>query len=735
MNVAFSGNSEFIDKLTRITHANLSNEHFGGKELAREAGISRTSLNRRLKTAVNKSVSQLIREIRLQKALEMLQQNEGTASEIAYKVGFGSPTHFNYCFHEFFGFTPGEAKKRARTGNIPDEVNAAIGSPVNDSETESLIPGTGSLTSGTGKKHFQGKKIIWSLISFLLFTLLFTLIYLHQSDTGSGKKSKKSIAVLPFIDDSPDSTNIYFINGISEAITDKLTNIRDLTVTSRNSMERYRNNKTKSTPQIARELGVNYIVEGSGQKIGDQVLISVQLIDARSDKHILSQQFTRKYEDVFNLYSEIALAVAGKIKAVITSEEKESINKPPTSNIAAMEMFIRGDEFNGMKYINREQRIEYVRQAESFYRKAIQLDSAFSDAWMQLGEIYLDKRKTDSALIYTERALQSDNENSKAYLLRGQIYSKKRNADAMEESLKLSLKYDPDNLWAIHWLGGLYYYQGKFANAFEALLKTRELIGNLDPGFSSTKLFELEYNTLHLARCLFCLGFYEKGKKYLDQWLELSEDENWGYNYNFMWAEIINCRFEEAYQLGLKIPENNLCLFYMATDLLFLEKYEEAVNYFQKQIEQNEKRGFKDPGMQSLLGFVFLKLGQKKEADKYFESSEKYVNSMLSIHPESARPEPHYVTTDRFSDFSWFILTSIYAARGEKGKAMKYLHLLRKNYLANDLQVVFLLKNFPMFDNIRTEPEFQDYLFEAETNYLEEHKKVEAILQREGLLK
>jgi tetratricopeptide (TPR) repeat protein len=514
-----------------------------------------------------------------------------------------------------------------------------------------------------------------------------------------------------------------------------LANISDLTVKSRNSVERYRNNKAKSTPQIARELGVNYIVEGSGQKIGDQVLISVQLIDARRDKHMLSQQFTRKYEDVFNLYSEIALAVAGKIKAVITSEEKESINKPPTTNIAAMGMFIRGDEFNGMKYSNQEQRMEYIRQAELYYRKAIQLDSAYSDAWVQLGEIYRKKEKPDSALVFAERAILSDPENSKAYLLRGLIYCTKRNAAAMEESLKLALKYDPDNLWAIHWLGGLNYYQGKFTNAFEALLKTRDLIGNLDPGFSNTELNKLELNTLRLARCLIAMGFYEEGKKYLDQWSELSEDDVLGYNYNIMWAGIINCRFEETYQLGLKRPEDKLCLFYMATDLLFLKKYKEAVYYFQKQIEQDKKNGIKDPDLQSLLGFVFLKLGLKKEADRYFESSENCVNSILSIHPEDARPDHFYATTDRYSGFSWFILTSIYAVRGNKIKAMEYMRQLRKNYLANDLQVVFLLKNFPMFDNIRNEPEFQDYLHEAEIHYLEEHKKVETILRKEGIIK
>ena len=93
--------------------------------------------------------------------------------------------------------------------------------------------------------------------------------------------SKKSIAVLPFINDSQDPENVYFINGVMEAILDNLSKIKDLEVRPRTSVEQYRNNGTKTIPQIARELGVNYIIEGSGQKIGDQVSLYIQLIEAR----------------------------------------------------------------------------------------------------------------------------------------------------------------------------------------------------------------------------------------------------------------------------------------------------------------------------------------------------------------------------------------------------------------------------------------------------------------------
>jgi tetratricopeptide (TPR) repeat protein len=398
-------------------------------------------------------------------------------------------------------------------------------------------------------------------------------------------------------------------------------------------------------------------------------------------------------------------------------------------------MYIRGDEINGWKYADWRQKMEYMKQAESYYRKAIQLDSAYSDAWVQLGEICLDKGKPDSALILAGKALLFNNGNAKAYLLRSRIYSKIRDADAMKESLDLALKYDPDNPWIIHLLGSLNYYRGEFSEAIEALLKTRKLLGNLDPGFTNTELYKLELNTLRLARSLFVLGFYEEGKYFLDQWLELSEDDFAGHNYNLLWGGLVNNRFEEISRLGLKTPENHLYFSYMAMDLMFMKKYPEALLYIQKKIDVDNKNGSEDLMMHSLLGFIYLNLGQKEKADKYFDSSLKFVYRTLSAHPEYSRAEPYFATTDRYWQHAYFILASIYAARGEKEKALENLRILRRNYHANDLQVVTLLKKFPMFENIRNKPEFQDYLKEAESHYLTEHKKVEMLLRKEGIIK
>jgi len=105
MDLAFTG------KLNEIIHANLENEHFGVKELAREIGMSRFNLNRKLHFIHRKTINQYIREVRLQKAMEMLQHEFVTASEVAFKVGFSSPAYFSTCFSDYFGYPPGEARK------------------------------------------------------------------------------------------------------------------------------------------------------------------------------------------------------------------------------------------------------------------------------------------------------------------------------------------------------------------------------------------------------------------------------------------------------------------------------------------------------------------------------------------------------------------------------------------------------------------------------------------------
>ncbi len=154
---------------------------------------------------------------------------------------------------------------------------------------------------------------------------------------------EKSIAVLPFINDSPDQENTYFINGVMEEILNNLQKIKTLRVISRTSVEQYRERK-KTVREIAEELGVNYIVEGSGQKYGKSFRLRAQLIMAEHESHLWGESFQQKItdvDDIFNIQIKIAESIAEELKAVISPEEKRLIEKLPAADLEVYDEYLK----------------------------------------------------------------------------------------------------------------------------------------------------------------------------------------------------------------------------------------------------------------------------------------------------------------------------------------------------------------------------------------------------------
>ncbi|MBN2480530.1 MAG: hypothetical protein JXB19_02225 [Bacteroidales bacterium] len=161
------------------------------------------------------------------------------------------------------------------------------------------------------------------------------------------KQLEKSIAVLPFRNKSIDQENAAFINGLMEKTLNNLQLINDFRVISRTSVEQYLD-QIKSIPDIDRELGVNYIVEGSGQKYGNTFSLSVQLIKAdKKEDHLWGRSFEqviKEVDDILQIQSEIAEAIANELEANITAEEKQLIDKVPTQNLTALDFYQTGSE-------------------------------------------------------------------------------------------------------------------------------------------------------------------------------------------------------------------------------------------------------------------------------------------------------------------------------------------------------------------------------------------------------
>jgi TolB-like protein len=204
---------------------------------------------------------------------------------------------------------------------------------------------------------------------------------------------EKSIAVLPFENRSEDKANAYFADGIQDEILTRLSKIADLKVISRTSTQHYKS-APENLREIAKQLGVAHILEGSVQKSGDAVRVNVQLIKAANDSHLWADTFDRKLTDIFSVESEVAKAIADQLRARLTGEEEQVIAAKPTDNPEAYDAYLRGLAYT----LKTADTTANALGAQKYLREAVRLDPKFALAWALLS--YID------AAGYRNQALQ-----------------------------------------------------------------------------------------------------------------------------------------------------------------------------------------------------------------------------------------------------------------------------------------------------------------------------------------
>jgi serine/threonine protein kinase/Tfp pilus assembly protein PilF len=190
------------------------------------------------------------------------------------------------------------------------------------------------------------------------------------------------VAVLPFENLSGDPRNAYFADGMQEEIRTRLASIAALKVISRTSTEQYRS-KPSNLREIARQLGVANIIEGSVQKAADQVRVNVQLVNAQTDSHLWADTYDRKLTDIFGVESEIAKRIAESLQAKLTGREEQALAVKPTNNPEAYDAYLRGLAFEGRSLYS----LDTLREFKGFYERAVQLDPNFAMAWSRLSRV------------------------------------------------------------------------------------------------------------------------------------------------------------------------------------------------------------------------------------------------------------------------------------------------------------------------------------------------------------
>ncbi len=205
----------------------------------------------------------------------------------------------------------------------------------------------------------------------------------------SAHKVDKSIAVLPFDNLSGDPDNAYFAEGMQEEILTHLAKIADLKVISRTSTQRYQG-KPRNLAEIAKQLGVANILEGSVQKLAEQVRVNVQLVNAQTDSHLWAETYDRKLTDIFGVESEIAKGIAESLQAKLTGREEQALAVKPTNNPEAYDAYLRGLAFEARSSYS----IDLLEKAIGFYERAVELDPNFALGWARLS-------RADALLYFT----------------------------------------------------------------------------------------------------------------------------------------------------------------------------------------------------------------------------------------------------------------------------------------------------------------------------------------------
>jgi len=260
---------------------------------------------------------------------------------------------------------------------------------------------------------------------------------------------EKSVAVLPFENLSSDPDNAYFADGIEEEIRTRLARIADLKVISRNSTQRYQS-KPGNLAEIAKQLRVAHILEGSVQKAADQVRVNVQLVNVQTDSQLWAETYDRKLNDIFSVESEIAKRIAESLQAKLTGREEQALAARPTNNPEAYDAYLRGLVFEARSNYSSDAPLKAI----GLYERAVQLDPNFALAWARLSGA--------NALLYFNR-------NDKTAARR----------DAAKVALENAQKLQPNSPEALLFLG---YYQYWVQRDYELAKTTFEHVSKMLPG-------------------------------------------------------------------------------------------------------------------------------------------------------------------------------------------------------------------------------------------------------------
>ena len=445
------------------------------------------------------------------------------------------------------------------------------------------------------------------IVSALVIIILIILGYFFLLNKSSASVIEKSIAVLPFKNLSPDMNDKYLADGITEDLTATLSQIRDLKVIAKNSAEKFKNSEA-SLKEIGSKLGAAALLEGSFQKVENEVRVTAQLVDVKTGEYLWTGIYDKEINQIFTIQSDVSEQIANVLKAKLTPSEELRINKKQTENITAYQYYLKGKDYY-FRYHKEDN-----ENAIKLFKQALKLDSNYALAYAGLGDCYMNKHWydfpgnnwIDSSISEGNKAISLDSNLIEGYKTLSTAVGFKGWGNLAKEVMEKGLKKNPNyNAVAVQ-LGDYYSYTNDFATAnywYKKVIQLNPL---------------LAYGYANLAWDYIYLEDYKKAEKNLNDALSLEPDNLMSYqNYWLMH------RKQGRYDLAIKDCEKMLTISPdLPEGMQFLAiSYYETKNY-DKVLELFNKYPFKK-GAFLYKAYIYKLKGNIDSSKYYLEAADK----------------------------------------------------------------------------------------------------------------
>ena len=522
-------------------------------------------------------------------------------------------------------------------------------------------------------------------------------------------ESDRSIAVIPFWNDSPDLDNTYFCNGIEEDIRIHLLKIADLQIESRHSVEKYRENPDMDATAIGKELGVNYILGGSVRKIGNDLRVTVQLIDVKTGKQIWGNIYDGNYtQKLLTFQSNTAKQIASALNAIITPEEEKEIKKVSTSDMMAYDLMMRAKN-EIRKYFRHAGDPKSLKLAHNLLVKALEIDPQYEDAIAAISFVYSAEQNHDSAYYYAKKLLEINPKSARGFAVMGGYYYHRGNGSAAIENYELALKHYQESNYITKY--DIEYGLGlSYMNLNNDYLRGLKYIKNSIIESDSMN-YILRYG--YLAEIFTDLGDYEKAELCNQKLFDFEDALCWG---------IANATMilypQGKYIGGINFLDSvcsispcetycTHCLFWFYTNL---EEFDQAKKYFNQYLDIGGTPWLYDS---LLFAYIYKENGNLQEAEAILN------NLIISLDNNLTR---------RQDSFDYLSLSIVHVLLDEREASMSYLSDaveigLRRGW--HDLITVS-----PIYKNYWDDPEFEALVKKAQDEKAAIRAQVQEMVDR-----